>query len=301
MSRRKVLQIIGFTSGSFLVTVLGKTLFQSSPDQVVKVDASGNIINRQFLNIKYFTEDLGNGITLEMASIPGGNFLMGSPVDEEKADSSETPQHNVTVKPFLIGKFVVTQQQYEAIMGKNPSLFKGEKYPVEQVSWNDAIEFCKKLTEKTGRTYRLPSEAEWEYACRAGTSTAFYFGETITTDLANYNASNYSYGDAPNGQYRGRTTEVGSFPPNSFGLYDMHGNVYEWCQDMWHKNYNGAPNDGSAWIRNTNDPRRVLRGGSWRYYADLCRSARRYYNKPELKFSHYGFRVACSEIPKLIW
>ncbi|MEO0969873.1 MAG: SUMF1/EgtB/PvdO family nonheme iron enzyme [Cyanobacteria bacterium J06639_18] len=300
LSRRRILQILGFTSGSFLVTILGKTLFQSSPDQVVKVDGSGNIINRQFLNIKYFTDDLDNGVTLEMAAIPGGNFWMGSSVDEEKADSSETPQHNVTVKPFLIGKFVVTQQQYEAIMSKNPSLFKGEKYPVEQVSWDDAIEFCKKLTEKTGRIYRLPSEAEWEYACRAGTSTAFHFGETITTDLANYNASNYSYADAPNGQYRGRTTEVGSFPPNSFGLYDMHGNVYEWCQDMWHKNYNGAPNDGSAWIRNTDDPRRVLRGGSWRYYADLCRSARRYYNKPELKFSHYGFRVACSYIPKLI-
>uniref|UniRef100_UPI0038996482 formylglycine-generating enzyme family protein n=1 Tax=Mastigocoleus testarum TaxID=996925 RepID=UPI0038996482 len=235
-----------------------------------------------------------------MAAIPGGNFLMGSPVDEEKADSSETPQHKVTVKPFLIGKFAVTQQQYEAITGKNPSLFKGEKYPVEQVSWNDAIEFCKKLTEKTGRTYRLTSEAEWEYACRAGTSTAFHFGETITTDLANYNASKYSYANAPNGQYRRRTTEVGSFPPNSFGLYDMHGNVYEWCQDIWHKNYNGAPNDGSAWISNASSPRRVLRGGSWRYYAHLCRSARRYYNKPELKFSHYGFRVACSEIPKFV-
>ncbi|MHC5825746.1 MAG: formylglycine-generating enzyme family protein, partial [Nostoc sp.] len=180
---------------------------------------------------KNFVENLGNGITLEMVQIPGGTFMMGSPEGEAERVDNESPQHEVKAPGFFMGKYAVTQAQYQAIMGINPSNFKGEKLPVEQVSWDDAVEFCKKLSQKIGKTYRLPSEAEWEYACRAGTTTPFYFGKTITTDLVNYNG-NFPYGSARPGKYRQTTTNVGIFPPNSFGLYDMHGNVWEWCQDV---------------------------------------------------------------------
>ncbi len=156
-----------------------------------------------------------------MVSIPGGSFKMGSP-------ANETPQHDVTVPAFFMGKFEVTQEQYQQVMGKNPSHCEGYKRPIEMVSCNDAVEFCKKLSQKTGRTYRLPSEAEWEYACRAGTTTPFHFGETITDELANYHASK-THASEPKGEYRKQTTPVGEFPPNAFGLYDMHGNVWEWC------------------------------------------------------------------------
>ena len=154
----------------------------------------------------------------------------------------------------------------------DPSRFKGDNRPVEQVTWFDAVEFCQRLSQYTKRNYRLPSEAEWEYACRAGTTTPFHFGETITSELANYNAES-TYGDAPKGESRGETTEVGSFGvANGFGLYDMHGNVYEWCADQYHDNYEGAPTDGSAWIEEINDNdnhSRLLRGGSWYFNPGL--------------------------------
>ncbi len=241
-----------------------------------------------------FAEDLGNGITLEMVKIPGGSFMMGSPDTELDRQPRESPQHLVTVPSFLMGKFAITQAQYEAVMGNNPANFKGANRPVEQVTWNDAVEFCRKLSEQTGHTYRLPSEAEWEYACRAGTTTAFYFGETITTDLANYDG-NYTYGKGVKGIYREQTTEVGAFPPNSFGLHDMHGNVWEWCADCWHDNYEGAPTDSSAWITGGNSKRRVRRGGSWDSNPRLCRSASRdcYVAGTRLNVLG-GFRVVCS-------
>ncbi len=201
-----------------------------------------------------FTEKLPNRVTLEMVSLPAGQFLMGSPDSDY-----EKPPHQVKVNSFAIGKYPVTQAQYEAVMGKNPSHFKNNSWlknnlqnPVEQVSWNDAQAFCQKLSQITGKTYRLPTEAEWEYACRAGTTTPFYFGETITGELANYRASETYAGEAK-GEYREETTPVGQFPPNAFGLYDMHGNVWEWCADTWHDNYDGAPTDGSAWIKNGDD------------------------------------------------
>jgi formylglycine-generating enzyme required for sulfatase activity len=196
---------------------------------------------------------------------------------------------NVTVAPFFMGKYEVTQEQWEAVMGNNPSYFKGAKRPVEQVSWNDAVAFCQKLSQKTGKSYRLPSEAEWEYACRAGTKTPFYFGETITPELVNYDG-NYPYGAAPKGLYRRKTTDVGSFPPNAFGLYDMHGNLWEWCSDRWHDNYNGAPTDGSSWETGTSEYR-VRRGGSWNNSPVLCRSADRYWNSAGNRNSDIGFRV----------
>ncbi len=195
----------------------------------------------------------------------------------------------VTFRRFFLGKYPVTQKQYEAVMGNNPSYFKGPNRPVENVSWNDTTEFFQRLSQKTGRQYRLPSEAEWEYACRAGTTTPFYFGETITTDLANYNG-NYTYGSAPKGIYREETTDVGSFPPNAFGLYDMHGNVWEWCQDVWHENYSGAPTDGSAWESGGDSSYRMLRGVSWHNHPKNCRCANR--NKGDYAGSiNNGFRV----------
>jgi formylglycine-generating enzyme required for sulfatase activity len=213
-----------------------------------------------------------------------------------------------------MGKYQVTQAQWRFVaqlpqvnreLEQDPSHFKGDgstsltnNRPVEQVSWEDAVEFCDRLSQYTGRTYRLPSEAEWEYACRAGTKTPFHFGETITTDLANYDGES-TYGDGVEGVNRGETTEVGSFGvANNFGLYDMHGNLDEWCLDDWHDNYKDAPTDGSAWF-NSDDKlsdksgRTVLRGGSWLYNPQYCRSAYRNYYFRDNHNGNFGFRVVC--------
>jgi formylglycine-generating enzyme required for sulfatase activity len=266
--------------------------------EVVTVDAIGKIINRRNCDAKYLVEDLGNGVTLEMVQIPGGTFMMGSPETEEGRYDRESPQHQVTVPSFFIGKYQVTQSQYQAVMDINPSNFLGKKRPVEKVSWDDAVEFCQKLSQKTGRTYRLPTEAEWEYSCRAGTTTPFYFGETITTELANYRGTdlNYegtiypgNYGLGQKGKYREETTPVDSFPPNTFGLYDMHGNVWEWCQDSWHDKYNDAPTNGSAWI--DNNEYKMLRGGSWHDGPRRCRCASRNYYARAYRVINVGIRV----------
>jgi len=240
-------------------------------------------------------------IELSMVYIEGGEFMMGASKNEKSASKDEYPQHSVTIKPFYMGKYPVTQAQWQAVMGNNPSRFKGDNRPVEKVSWNDAVKFCEKLSELTGHAYRLPSEAEWEYACRAGTTTPFHFGETLTTDLANYKGDytyadlanykgDYTYANESKGKYRGETTEVGSFLPNGFGLYDMHGNVWEWCADSWHSNYEGAPNDGSVWLNNSNK-NRVLRGGSWNDEPDYTRSAGRNNLSLDDSDSVIGFRI----------
>ena len=239
-----------------------------------------------------FTEDLGKGINLEMIAIPGGTFLMGSPENEAERLSSESPQHQVTVPSFCMAKYQLTQAQYQAVMGSNRSSFKRNNRPVENVSWDDAVAFCQKLTQKTGKNYRLPSEAEWEYACRAGTKTPFSFGDNIT-DLVNYDG-NHPYKSAPKGKNLQRTTYVGTFPPNAFGLYDMHGNVWEWCEDDWHENYINAPRDGSAWDSRSGSVTRLLRGGSWYDYAGQCRSAARNWDLLGTRNSGYGFRVVSS-------
>ena len=232
---------------------------------------------------QYFRADLGSGVSLEMVSIPGGKFLMGSPKNEEGRNSNESPQHWVSVPPFFMGKYPVTQAQWQAVMSSNPSRFRGANRPVERVSWHDCLQFCEKLSEIIGRPCRLPSEAEWEYACRAGTTTPFHFGEILTTELANYNR-NY-----------GETTDVGSFPPNAFGLYDMHGNVWEWCADTWHSNYSEAPVDGSSWGARFDNQNyiRMLRGGSWNFNREFCRSASRGWYEPVILFNHLGLRIAC--------
>jgi formylglycine-generating enzyme required for sulfatase activity len=227
-----------------------------------------------------FTETLPGNIKLEMIKIPAGSFLMGT----EEAEvirlckeygtdwyKNEMPQHRVNLQEFYLGKYPVTQEQYQAIMGNNPSYFKDNpKNPVENVSWDDAQEFCQKLSEKTGKKYRLPSEAEWEYACRAGTQTRYYFGDNaeLLEEYAWY------YGNSGS-----KTHPVGQKKPNNWGLYDMSGNIWEWCENGWHESYENAPTDGTAWNENHSVLNiRVLRGGSW--YVDLsdCRSAFRYNN-----------------------
>ena len=237
---------------------------------------------------------MGNGVILEMVAIPRGTFIMGSPENEDGRFKSESPQHEVTLQPFYMSKYPITQNQYQAVMGKIPSSFKGENRPVECVSWYDAVEFCQKLSQKTGKSYKLPSESQWEYACRAGTTTPFYFGETITSELVNYDG-NYIYDNARKGKCREETTDVGIFPPNAFGLYDMHGNVWEWCADDWHDNYEGAPTDGSAWLENDQKKNyTVLRGGSWYNYPYICRSAYRNNNNRRDNLNiNIGFRVVC--------
>jgi len=274
-------------------------------------------IQRQTQQVWQFTEDLGTAVNLEMVAIPPGKFLMGSPPDELERRSNEDPQHEVSIESFFMGKYTITQAQWRQVasfpqinreLDPDPSRFKGGDRPVERITWYDAVEFCERLSQKTGRSYRLPTEAEWEYACRAinseaplikggqGGSTPFHFGETISTDLANYDG-NYTYGVGKKGIYREETSPVGSFKvANHFGLYDMHGNVWEWCEDEWHENYEGAPTDGTAWTakNDENSSKKVLRGGSWSYYPFACRSAFRYRDDPDGYFNTVGLRVACS-------
>jgi len=287
-----------------MVWVAGEKLpFRVFQFEVVTVNAQGKEINRRQQSGQFFPEDLGGGVILEMVAIPGGSFVMGSPDDEPQRFDDESPRHLVDVAAFLMGKFPVTQAQWRAVAGlpkintdldPDPSGFKGTNRPVERVSWDEAMEFCRRLSKKTGRNYRLPSEAEWEYACRAGTTTPFHFGETITTDLANYDGD-YVYGAASKGKYRGETTSVGSFKvANAFGLYDMHGNVWERCADDWHENYEGAPNDGSTWLSSDEADERVLRGGSWFNLPRNCRSAYRDGSNPGSGDDDSGFRAVCS-------
>jgi eukaryotic-like serine/threonine-protein kinase len=322
-TRRDFIQTVSLVVGGAVIAVVGQNLFSGKENQtstpenttspntptpeptpkittpplqtfsfeVVTTDATGSITNRRNASAKYFTEDLGNGVLLEMVEIPGGTFMMGSPASEAGRQNDESPQHQVTVPSFYMGKYELTQAQYQAITGSNPSRFKGDKRPVETVSWNNAVEFCEKLRQKTGKNYRLPSEAEWEYACRAGTTTPFYFGESVTPDLVNYDG-NYTYVSAPKGQYRQQTTDVGTFPPNVFGLYDMHGNVWEWCEDDWQENYINAPINGSALINRSNI--KTLRGGSWSSIPEACRSAFRYHSNLDYNYYSIGFRVVCS-------
>lgn len=266
-------------------------------------------IDRYLAQATGFIQDLDSNIQLEMMLIPGDTFVMGSPPEELEHQHDESPQHTVTVQPFFMGKYLITQAQWQAVaalpqvnreLKADPSEFKGANRPVEQVSWYEAVEYCDRLSQHTGKSYRLPSEAEWEYACRAGTTTPFHFGETITSELANYNATS-TYGAGVKGTYREETTPVGSFKvANAFGLYDMHGNLNEWCLDDWHGSYEGAPTDGSPWLDDNDNLSNkqgsaVLRGGSWLDDPDYCRSAFRNYNFTRDAHSNdIGFRIVCA-------
>ena len=293
----------GYLQDSSLTRIMVNHLYGESCSLIQLLDVI-NTANKELAK-KYVKGLIKNTpfkeFNLDLVEITGGVFLMGSPEEEEGCYSEEKPQHEVTIKPFLMGKYPVTQAQWKAVaaltkvdrdLEADPFRFKGDSLPVENVSWNEAVEFCKRLSVHSGREYRLPSEAEWEYACRAGTTTPFHFGETLTSELANYRATD-TYGSGPKGEYRKKTTEVGSFPANVFGLYDMHGNVYEWCQDHWHVNYAAAPPDGSAWVEGGNSGRRVLRGGSWYDNPSNCRSAYRDGYTPDYRDNIFGFRVCC--------
>jgi formylglycine-generating enzyme required for sulfatase activity len=258
------------------------------------------------IEVQTYQEELPQGVELTMVEISAGNFLMGSPLSEEGRDEDEA-QRRVTVPAFWMGRFPITQAQWKVVAGlakvereliADPSIFKGPDLPVESVNWHDAIEFCRRLSKHTRRNYTLPSEAQWEYACRAGSTTPFHFGETLTTELANYDG-NFTYGQGPQGTYRQQTIDVGSFPANAWGLQDMHGNVWEWCLDRWHPSLAKGPTDGSAWqepapeLGKEDQDRRLLRGGSWYNDPRICRSASRDRNLPGDRIHYFGFRVCC--------
>jgi formylglycine-generating enzyme required for sulfatase activity len=304
-NRRRFLQLLGLGgTGAFGAVVLAQ-LFKSQrptpPKSLSKISftsvrlgSSGQILERPVGSAMVFIEELAKGVSMTMVKIPEGKFTMGSPASEKNRESFESPEHRVTVPEFYCGQTLVTQAQWQSIMGNNPSQFTGnDKLPVDSVSWFDAKSFCQQLSLKTGRVYRLPSEAEWEYACRAGTKTPFAFGETITPEVVNYNG-NSSYASAAKGKYRQKTTPVRSFPANSFGLYDTHGNLWEWCEDQWVENYNNSLTNGG--VRedphvSVNDSWHLLRGGSWGVLAEDCRSAFRHYHTPSGRGSNCGLRV----------
>ena len=310
LTRRRFIHLVGLASAGMGAGLLLHRYLRTEEFTIVTVDATGKIVRQRQGRNEFRQVDLGNDVTLEMVAISGGKFLMGT--EEEEIERlvkkyrtdffrNEKPQHEVRIQPFFMGKYPVTQAQWQAVadlpkverdIEPAPSRFKGAKLPVESVSWYEAMEFCARLSRATNQEYRLTSEAEWEYACRAGTTTPFHFGDTITSCLANYRGTKI-YANEPQGIYRQETTPVGSFPPNAFGLYDMHGNVWEWCADHWHENYEGAPTDGSVWLSKNENQSRLLRGGSWYDNPNLCRSAIRISVSPDNRVSLDGFRVAC--------
>ncbi|MBD2150021.1 SUMF1/EgtB/PvdO family nonheme iron enzyme [Pseudanabaena sp. FACHB-1277] len=317
---------------------LEKLPFESSLSQsqfdVITVNEQGQETQRKQASSRYFHESLDQDmeyLAIHMVLIPAGSFVMGAPANEKESRDTERPQHEVKVPEFFMGKYPITQSQWRVVAAMpkimidlklDPSGFKSDALSVENVSWYEAMEFCARLSNHTGRAYRLPSEAEWEYACRAGTTTPFHFGEAITPEIVNHNGYR-RISPPPNPAFL-MLKPVGSFPPNAFGLYDMHGNVWEWCADDWHDSYKGAPTDGSAWVdgnrklyrdrtlnksnnpsktlqkmtdlilifMGANEPLKLLRGGSWRSFA--CYSAYRINDLNNLDCYPHGFRVACS-------
>ncbi|NET33241.1 MAG: formylglycine-generating enzyme family protein [Cyanothece sp. SIO1E1] len=254
-------------------------------------------IQRQQQRAYQFVENFAEDLILEMVHIPGGIFMMGS-----ELFSRESPPHRVTVPDFCMGKYPVTQAQWQFVvalprvnlkLALKPSSFEGDNRPVEQISWYEALEFCERISNYTGRQYCLPTESMWEYACRAGTSTNFFFGEVITTDLANYNGD-FKFRNGPLGVRRQKTTQVNHFYANSFGLFDMHGNVWELCADDWHRTYEGTPTDGRAWISQDNEGLKVLRGGSWRRNPGNCLSSYRVKHRAVDHSNDIGFRIVMS-------
>ncbi|WP_417158753.1 SUMF1/EgtB/PvdO family nonheme iron enzyme [Spirulina subsalsa] len=284
--------------------------------EIITVNEQGGIAQRQKGQNQGYVENT-KGLNLEMVVIPAGEFIMGAPQNEAERLDTEGPQHRVIVPEFAMGRTAITQAQWQIVaqlpqvvrsLTPDPAKFKGINNPVETVSWEDGIEFCLRLSQASGKLYRLPSEAEWEYACRAGTTTPFHFGPTLSPQVANYDG-NYTYGQGKKGEYRRKTIPVGSLnAPNAWGLHDMHGNVYEWCLDDWHGSYQDAPTDGRAWIDNDNHSQndrewlkgllnnkstsnKLLRGGCWYDSPKSCRSANRVSNARDSKYDCIGFRV----------
>lgn len=272
--------------------------------ETVQLDRRGRVVQRETRQTWGYVEDLG-GLGLEMVAIPGGEFTMGSPQDEPQRWDAEGPQHRVRVPPFFMGRYAVTQAQWRVVAGwdpvereleADPAEYKGEDRPIDRISWVEAVEFCGRLRRETGRNYQLPSEAMWEYACRSRTETAFSFGPMISPEVANYDWDvAYDGVKFERIQTFEGTVPVGRFPANPWGLYEMHGNVWEWCADHWHDNYEGAPTDGSAWVEKNAEThaRQVLRGGSWIFDPADCRSAARLSNNLVHIGSNVGFRLVC--------
>jgi formylglycine-generating enzyme required for sulfatase activity len=280
-----------------------KKTFQGETSKAIPNQQANVILSRSRCQNQYFIENLGNAISLEMMLIPSGSFVMGSLIEEKGGKKREKPRHSVSIHTLCMSKYPITQAQWRAIaalpkvkqeLNQNPAYFKGADRPVEQISWEEAIEFCDRLSRFARRDYRLPTEAEWEYVCRAGSTTPFHFGETIITEVANY-CGTASYGVEPKGIYREETTVVGSFGiANAFGLCDMHGNVWEWCLDHWHDNYKGSPTDGSAWLSEVEKSPRLTRGGSFDEPPQNCRSASRERFDSDSRSRDLGFRIVCS-------
>lgn len=248
---------------------------------------------------KFFVEYLGEGINLEMIFIPAGTFLMGSSNNDPEKEKDETPQYRVNIFPFYMSKYPITQAQWRMVsnfpkahrhLKPNPSSFKGDNLPVERVSWHDAKEFCLRLKGYTQRNYRLPTEAEWEYACRGGSNSLFSFGDIINPQFANYDSRKNSKGED---KYERKTSPVDSFSPNGFGLYDFHGNVWEWCEDHYTASYINKAKDGSAFYSKLMNSPRVVRGGSWSLTGNYCRSAKRSSYTADSTYNFIGFRVVC--------
>ena len=286
----------------------GPALIQLSADRgaLVRVGNEWQTKTEQ-ITVSGYEQELAKGLAITMVQIPAGSFQMGSPATEAKREEAEGLQHRVQLQSFFLGQTPVTQAQWKEVaswpqvnlkLNSDPAHFKGANRPVELVSWEEATEFCFRLNQRTKLAYTLPSEAQWEYACRAGTTTPFAFGDTLTPDIANYDG-NCAYGSGPKGQYREETTDVGSFAANAWGLQDMHGNVYEWCLDHWHGDYEGASSDGSAWVNGGDQTMRLLRGGSWGSYPRYCRSASRYGRHLDHRHSYVGFRL-CRFPPGLV-
>ena len=287
---------IGSSEGTVLISVLSSVGLSLIDFTTATVSETGVVTRLAGTPVYRYIESLGSGVSLEMIMVPQGSFTMGSPTSEPQRDSDEGPQRQVSVNRFAIGKFEVTQAQWRAIMGTNPSFFKGDNLPVEKVTWDDVQEFCRRLNAKLGLTgstaYRLPSEAEWEYAARAGSDSVFAFGPTISPEIVNYRGT-FPYGQSPIGVNRQKTVEVGSLGvANRWGLYDMHGNVGEWCEDDYHGSYTGAPINGQAWVDSSRARTRVLRFGGWGSYALSCRSAARGSYSPGYFGDGVGFRLA---------
>jgi formylglycine-generating enzyme required for sulfatase activity len=293
--------------------------------ETVQLNMQGELVQKCTGQAHQAVEDLGKGVQIELVAVAAGFFQMGSRDEGSYAD--ERPLHPVFLKSFWMGKYPITQAQWQEVMGSLPDCrFHGPTRPVDNICWRDAAAFCQQLSKRTGRDYRLPSEAEWEYACRAGTITPFNLGETLTTNYANY-VGDHTYRDAPQGVYRHGTTPVGAFPPNRWGLYDMHGNVWEFCTGHWTDDYVGAPVDGSTYepephASNTDQPHllkrflayfqdgnaparshtentvyRVARGGSWHETPNHCRSAVRLRVPEDERLEYYGLRVS-TEMPE---
>jgi eukaryotic-like serine/threonine-protein kinase len=265
----------------------------------IKLNDLGNMIDKPHSTVEIFQEELGSGVFLTMVKILAGSLMMGAPVKEQGSQISEQPVHAVDISEFYLGQTLVTQSQWALIFPEQATTAsRNSQLPVDSISWFDAIEFCNRLSQKTGRKYRLPTESEWEYSCRASTTTPFAYGYMISAKVVNHN-SDCPYGEEQKGIFRGKTTPVTIFPPNLFGLYDMHGNLWEWCLDDWFPDYQGAPTDGSArgdMTAQDRDRSKVVRGGSWFSFCRSCRSASRAGLFASFRHNHYGLRVVCTGV-----